>query len=248
MIGRLLLLRPALALFLLLGILLLGLPGFASAQQNETGVDIASDTEASAPLYLPALFGVAGVEESDMLNVRAGPSTDEEIVARLSPSATSIEVVVTDDSGEWGLVALPEGRGWASLRYLVRAPGQPLTGLPNQISCAGTEPFWSFNLMQDRSAEFARPDVTTRFQNVAIIPSSNRTDRHALFADGGEVVVTSLVGRGMCSDGMSDRPYGLSIDMLVTDKSAVTLYSGCCSVAPPVSAEDKINPQPSGSD
>jgi uncharacterized membrane protein len=204
------------------------LPSMALAE--EAAEPVAAET--TAPLPLPALFGVAGVEESDKLNVRAGPSTENEIVTKLAPSATSIEVVATDDSGEWGLIALPEGRGWAALRYLVRAPGQPETGLPNQLTCAGTEPFWSFNLAQDRTAEFVTPDASTLFQNVAVVPSSNRTDRHALFADGGEVAVTSLVGRGICSDGMSDRPYGLSIDLLVTDETAVTLYSGCCSVAP----------------
>ena len=56
--------------------------------------------------------------------------------------------------------------------------------------------------------------------------------RHALFADGGDTVVTAMIGRNQCSDGMSDRAYGLGIDLLVTDKTALKVYSGCCSVAP----------------
>ncbi|KZY30193.1 hypothetical protein A3731_05290 [Roseovarius sp. HI0049] len=181
---------------------------------------------------LPAIYDVSGVAANDTLNVRAGPSTDHEVITKLPPDAAGIEVVDADKSGEWGLININGGAGWVALRYMLRQPGQPATGLANNLACSGTEPFWSFTLTPDRKAEMTRPEVTVPFADVLIVPSANRPDRHALFADGGDTVVTAMVGRNQCSDGMSDRAYGLGIDLLVTDKTEVKVYSGCCSVAP----------------
>lgn len=181
---------------------------------------------------LPALFDVTGVADKDTLNVRTGPSTEFDILAKLPPDATGIEVVDTDNGGEWGLVNIDGESGWVSLHYMVRQPGQPETGLAPHLACSGTEPFWSFTLTPDRKAEMQRLETTISFADVLIVPSENRPDRHALFADGGDTVVTAMIGRNQCSDGMSDRAYGLGIDLLVTDKKAVKVYSGCCSVSP----------------
>ena len=179
---------------------------------------------------LPALYDVTDVADNDTLNVRSGPSTNFAIVDKLPPDATGLEVVDTDRSGEWGLINVGEQSGWVALRYMVRQPGQPETGLAPNLACSGTEPFWSFSLA-DNTAEMKRPETTIPFTDVLIVPSENRTDRHALFADGGDTVVTAMIGRNQCSDGMSDRAYGLGTDLLVTDKTALKVYSGCCSIA-----------------
>lgn len=182
---------------------------------------------------LPALYNVSGVAENDTLNVRTGPGTDHEVIGKLPPDATDIEVVDINGDGDWGLINIGDRAGWVALRYMTRGPGQPETGLPRGLSCAGTEPFWSFSLLSDGKAEFARPEEeTVTFGSIQTVTSANRTDRHALFADGGSMVVTAMIGRNSCSDGMSDRAYGLGIDLLVTDKAEVHVYSGCCSVAP----------------
>ncbi|MEQ8898739.1 MAG: SH3 domain-containing protein [Roseovarius sp.] len=188
---------------------------------------------AAAPAQtLPALYDVSGVAANDTLNVRSGPSTDHAVIAKLPHDAAAIEVVDSDKTGEWGLINTGEASGWVALRYMARQAGQPDTGLANNLACSGTEPFWSFTLTPDRKAEMSRPDITVPFADVLVVPSANRPDRHALFADGGDTVVTAMVGRNQCSDGMSDRAYGLGIDLLVTDKTEVKVYSGCCSVAP----------------
>lgn len=192
--------------------LLLLVPAFVSAQS------------------LPAIYDVSGVADNDTLNVRAGPSTDYDIIDKLPPDAKGIEVVDSDNDGEWGLINVGEQAGWVALRYMARQPGQPDTGLPNNLACSGTEPFWSFNLA-DGKAEMKWPETAIPFADVLIVPSENRTDRHALFADAGDTVITAMIGRNQCSDGMSDRAYGLGIDLLVTDKTALKVYSGCCSIA-----------------
>lgn len=179
---------------------------------------------------LPAIYDVTDVADNDTLNVRAGPSTEFDIIDKLPPDATDIEVVDDDNGGEWGLINVGEQSGWVALRYMSRQPGQPETGLAPHLACAGTEPFWSFT-RDDGKAEMKWPDKTLSFADVLFVPSENRTDRHALFADAGDTVVTAMIGRNRCSDGMSDRAYGLGIDLLVTDKTAVKVYSGCCSVA-----------------
>jgi len=181
---------------------------------------------------LPALYDVTGVSRDDTLNLRAGPSIGFQVIGKLQPGATGIEVVDTDSSGDWGLINIGERPGWVALRYLVRAPGQPAQGPPRNLSCSGTEPFWSFGLAPDRSASLTRLDGEIAFDNVLAVTSENRPDRHALFADGGDIVVTAMVGRNLCSDAMSERAYGLGIDLLITEETGVRVYSGCCSVAP----------------
>ncbi|WP_162685512.1 SH3 domain-containing protein [Roseovarius amoyensis] len=186
----------------------------------------------AAAQALPALYDVTGVAVHDTLNVRAGPSTRFEVLAKLPSDAAGIEVVDTDVSGEWGLINIGEGSGWVALDYMARRPGQPGDRLPNDLICSGTEPFWSFRLTPDDKATFTRDETETALPSVLTVQSENRTDRAALFADGGAVVVTAVLGRALCSDGMSDRAYGLGIDLLVTDKAEVRVYSGCCSIAP----------------
>ncbi|WP_371154207.1 SH3 domain-containing protein [Jannaschia sp. 2305UL9-9] len=54
------------------------------------------------------------------LNLRSGPGTRFDILRRLSPGD---RVDVEEEIGSWAKVRLPSGdRGWASLKYLERAP------------------------------------------------------------------------------------------------------------------------------
>lgn len=186
---------------------------------------------AAAQQPLPALHDVTGIARADTLNVRAGPSTEFGVVGKLAPDAAGIEVVDVDPSGDWGLVNIGEGAGWVAMRYLVRQPGQPADGPPNDLICAATEPFWSFRLIPDGTATLSRAGGEVAFSGRLAVTSENRPDRHALFADGGETVITAILGRAPCSDGMTSRAYGLGIDLLVTDTADVRLYSGCCRIA-----------------
>ena len=180
---------------------------------------------------LPALYDVDGVAQSDKLNVRAGPSTEFNVIEKISAGAEDLEVVDIDPSGDWALVNVAELAGWVALRFLKRQPRQSDEGLPQGFTCYGTEPFWSFNVAQDLSAKFSEPEQETGIDALVVVPSRNRTDRYALFGDGGEKIFSSIVARNQCSDDMSDRVFGLSIDLLVTGEAGVNVYSGCCSVS-----------------
>lgn len=181
---------------------------------------------------LPALYDVTNVQANDTLNIRQSPSVSASIIGGLTPDQTGVEVIARNDEGDWGLINTGEMAGWVSLRYLARQPGQDDDGLPRPLACSGTEPFWSFALHTDPTAQFQWIDTEpVLFESVFTVDSSNRTDRYAIFADGGDKVLTSVISRARCSDGMSDNAYGLGIDILLTDESEVRFFSGCCAIA-----------------
>lgn len=179
----------------------------------------------------PAFFNVTGVAVEDVLNVRASPSTSASIIAKLSHDDQNIEVVRHDPDGEWGLVNIGETAGWVSLRFLERASGQVDDQLPRPLICTGTEPFWSLQIGNSNAAELLRPgDTPVGITLLDPVTASNRTDRYAIFGQSEESVYTFIFHRNMCSDGMSDRAYGLSVDLFLTEKSGVNYVTGCCSL------------------
>ncbi|UXX84226.1 SH3 domain-containing protein [Roseovarius pelagicus] len=83
----------------------------------------------------PDAWAVTGVASNDVLNLRAGPSTDYVKIGQLAPYARGIEMLVCvptltyqqyqwlSDAGHkfpprWCLVSLDGERGWANARYL----------------------------------------------------------------------------------------------------------------------------------
>lgn len=175
---------------------------------------------------LPALYDVTGVASDDVLNVRDAPQASANRIGTLAPDSAGIEVIATQ--GGWARVNTAERSGWASLSFLVRQPGQWGDGLPAPQSCFGTEPFWSLDLTEGE-ATFDVPDAGTQTGPITLrIAATGRPDRYAFAAEMAEGRAVFVMGRTECSDGMSDRLYGLSADVLIGD----VMYSGCCSVAP----------------
>ncbi len=188
----------------------------------------------------PALYDVSGVAADDVLNLRAGPSVSEDIIGTLSADTTDVEVVRPNDAGTWGLVNSGEGSGWVSLAFMARQGGQWHGQMPNVTQCFGTEPFWS--LKQDGATiALSTPSEATRSGLISgRFRSQTRVDRFAFQgsffpSDAGERDVLLSLRTEACSDGMSDRAYGISVDMFLSgsdDPEANGLYSGCCTIAP----------------
>ncbi|CAN5754309.1 hypothetical protein BH23ACT5_BH23ACT5_22760 [soil metagenome] len=66
-------------------------------------------------------LGVVGVDSDDVLNLRAGPGTDNEIVATLDPVATGLIATGQNrllSESIWNEVDVDEGRGWISSLYV----------------------------------------------------------------------------------------------------------------------------------
>ena len=187
--------------------------GLANAQ--EVGLD------------LPSLFSVSGVASDDTLNIRSEPNASAAIIGELAHDETRVEVVARSSNGRWGLVNTDEQSGWASLRFLEEQPFQQFP--PSAFSCFGTEPFWysdTIGSMTEWSAIGEDPvTIPTGW-----VGGSMMQDRFGLRALGPSTALTMVVRKSLCSDGMSDRLYGLEVD-LVVDGFDTQFYSGCCSLS-----------------
>jgi uncharacterized membrane protein len=152
----------------------------------------------------------------------------------LQADAKDIEVIEADSGQRWGRINIGEGTGWVSLAYLSRQPDDRTGAMPAIRSCHGTEPFWSLSLDGAGGARFTTPDSEPRTGAVLSRQSSlNRADRHGFSARLGEAEVTAIVAQSLCSDGMSDRAFGLTIDLVLDGGSQDSrLLSGCCSLLP----------------
>lgn len=182
----------------------------------------------------PALYDVSGVAADDVLNMRAAPDPSAPIVGTLAPDATGVEAVEADADSGWLRVNGGETAGWASPAYLTRQPGQADGAQPALARCFGTEPFWSL-LPEGAGWTFQQAGGAATF-----LPSgwqgnaSGRPDRYGtilLTGKGADVAGTISVAREICSDGMSDRAYGLTVDLILTGDLGPAHYAGCCSIA-----------------
>lgn len=180
----------------------------------------------------PALFDVAGVASDDVLNIRAAPSASAEIIGTLDHNATGVEVIRPNPREAWGLVNTGGGVGWVSLAYLRRTPGQWLGAEPALQSCGGTEPFWTLRFDAE-GLSYETPEARATGARLDRWSGENRRDVHAfslrLDTETGATAQdgVAIVTLGQCFDGMSDREYGLRIDMVLGTASEQRLLSGC---------------------
>lgn len=196
----------------------------------------------AAAQEFPALYSVAGVAADDVLNIRSTPSASAEIIGTLAPDQAGVEVVAADSSGAWGLVNSGERSGWAALRFLTQEPRDDWRKRQKQaLNCFGTEPFWSLALDET-------PNLTTPggpeipFVLLAREPGSNHSGKsgfHAIRRDDGNIsnteplTLSGTLTAQQCSDGMSDRSFGISIDLLqLRGAGQLDVLSGCCSLVP----------------
>lgn len=179
----------------------------------------------------PALYRVAGVAADDVLNIRAEANARAEIVGAFGPFQTGIEVIGLSEDRRWGLVRTGEAVGWSSMRFLQpQGGGQWYEGaLP--LTCGGTEPFWTLVLyLPDNRAEFFAPDDSFELRTDAPFLPATYYPRTLALPFQGAREGFAAVRNGICSDGMSDRLYGLEIQ--VYWRGDVSGLSGCCMLAP----------------
>lgn len=189
--------------------------------------------QAAAAQTPPALFAVTGVGAGDKLNVRAAPDAKAEVVGTLAPDATGVEVVGRDAGGEWGRINIGETSGWVALSHLAAGPDPWAEGaLPGGLRCFGTEPFWSI-WPEDKALRYSPADGAGKVLGLtAVLEGVPRPASRALVARGKVAGITAFVSPRECSDGMSDRVFGLGIDAVLEDGGAPRLLTGCCSIAP----------------
>lgn len=103
------------------------------ATSSTTEADDTSTTAASAPSELPGeridifpyegtTVAVVGVEAGDVLNVRAAPGTQYEVVAELDPLADDLTANghnrTLDDDSIWAEITADGTTGWANTKFL----------------------------------------------------------------------------------------------------------------------------------
>ncbi|MCV2892552.1 hypothetical protein [Lentibacter sp. XHP0401] len=186
----------------------------------------------------PSLFDVEGVGTGDILYIRDKPSSKSSIIGAYEFDEKSIEVIREQDN--WGLVNYEEGIGWASLDFL-----KPVE-LPSDYPavCFGTEPFWSSGKKQYEGS----PETWVTFEAMGedelnlLMKSTDGSlssgDTTALFAENTSEFLVALVRREICSDGMSDRVFGLSAEIVIGQGENLRHVSGCCSLKSPPASSD----------
>lgn len=176
----------------------------------------------------PALFAVAGVGSDDVLNVRENPDPNAPVIGALPFDALGVEVISVTDG--WAMVNLGERTGYAALAYLTRDESPAWFTLQQPLSCFGTEPFWSMQL-DPTKAEISRrtpEDTAPRIDQLdEVWPGQPWSPSAAVALPDGLAVLHPA----LCSDGMSDRSFGITLDIFLRDADQRRL-SGCCTLAP----------------
>jgi uncharacterized membrane protein len=177
----------------------------------------------------PALYDVAGVAMNDVLNVREDPNAGSPIIGSLAPHAKRVEVIRI--SGAWALVNTEDRSGYVSLRYLKRRSEPDWATLEAPLTCLGTEPFWSLQIDPGAAeTRFMTPEDTEgQVAPIEVMwPGIPWSPAAAVALPDGLAVLAPAD----CSDGMSDRSYGIAVDIFLQLEGAVRL-SGCCRLGQP---------------
>lgn len=187
-----------------------------------------------AQTVLPTLFAGDGVSSGEVIDIHAEPNDTSPIIAHIPSDSRDIEVVAVDASKAWGRVNHAEASGWLPLERAaeqkdVWKPGE----LPRGTSCYGTEPFWSLQTLEDSAVFSTIGEQATTLPNTGTFDSGQSNDqrRVSVFEDDA-LRLTLITSPGLCSDGMSDRAFGLTGHVIYEAGPLPDLLRGCCSIAP----------------
>lgn len=180
----------------------------------------------SAQMSFPELYEVTGVAADDTLNVRAEPSASATRIGTLAPDANGVEVIRVQNG--WGLVNIGEQSGWASMRFMAK---QSDSVSVTPASCFGTEPFWTLGFGKGDDLTWSTPSDAQAGRITARMTSANVRGvigvEYTLNRSRGQAVMRPEI----CSDGMSDRSFGIAVDLSIVAGDSAQLYSGCCTMA-----------------
>lgn len=178
---------------------------------------------------LPQLYRVDGVAAADRLNIRVQPNAAAPILGSLAMDAKNIEVVAKDDTLGWFLVNSGEASGWVSAKFMKpQATSWQQGKLPQNLRCFGTEPFWDMDF-RNNTLTLAGPENPTQSLPIDFVKDRNFEHDRIRVVKAGDLI--STISAKSCSDGMSDRAFGLEIITIQTGAEQ-NLWVGCCSIAP----------------
>ena len=152
-----------------------------------------------------------------------------EIGGSISPNGI---IAVTEPArGNWAKVSYSGGNGYVSTHYITPGGGTNVsTGMQTGLVCAGTEPFWQFNIASDGR---------TRFEDVvngtpAIYSQLGAVNGFGVMAsypfDFQTANVVGKLDRKLCSDGMSDLSYPFRLQLDAPIGGQMRTVHGCCTI------------------
>ena len=192
---------------------------------------------------LPALaaevgyYKVVGVPTGEMLNIRAEPNANAQVLESLGPTASPVDVLeVQNRNGvEWGRILAADSNGWVAMKFLSPVAVGKLdeTEVPDGLACSGSEPFWSITLSKSNGMSLLFPDQPEMiWPLLGSINATGRNHRIAVLAGSQGTRAVAMLGRNeKCSDGMSDRDFSWRIDLLVEkpgEQGYPAAFEGCC--------------------
>ncbi len=177
------------------------------------------------------LFDVTDVASDDVLNIRATPSSESDILGGLAYDAKRIEILALSDDEKWGQVSQMGVVGWVYLRFLepTRMTAAQTFGEPQSIFCSGDEPYWSLDLFGNQAA-FARSDepvqaaLATRWTDQ---PSGQDTHNRVFIAQGQAASLSGIIRHEACTTPDSE-PQGDMTVSLIFSSSEHAFLTGCC--------------------
>ncbi len=195
-------------------------------------IALAAPSIAQAEYWLfPMVYEVVGIADGDALNVRAEPNAGAYDLGDLLQGQQR-EVTAFDETGHWARVLWHGEDGWVARQFLQKIDqyGDDFSGMPVNLSCSGTEPFWHVEITPNAKISFTEMGGETAWMPIETSTMSRNMYRSNYAFETQRF--TGLIRRAECSDGMSDMTYGWALDLL--DNSEDDLWSGCCSTILPV--------------
>ncbi len=172
-------------------------------------------------------FKVTDVRDDDVLNIRAGPSAQYDIVGRYLPRESLVEVLGVTQDQKWALVNILEGVGWTSMRYL--APISPVTyktsNVPFALRCSGGEPNWIATLGRKSVLFSVFGGISDTYRLESVRAYRNPWTVTLVGGNGGSVAFDIRKDEQLCSDEAGNL-FPWSVDAFIAEST----YTGCCSL------------------
>lgn len=96
--------------------------------------------------------------------------------------------------------------------------------------CSGTEPFWALVIGQDSAGLERMGDEVRAFEVATKTIASGRFWPILYSLTNVAETTQAIVNQQACSDGMSDKTYEFTVNVLTSEAGAPVLITGCCRI------------------
>ena len=172
-------------------------------------------------------FKVTNVRDDDVLNIRAGPSAQYDIVGRYLPRESLVEVLGVTRDQKWALVNISEGVGWTSMRYLasISHVTYKTSNVPFALRCSGGEPNWMATLGRKTISFSVFGSISDTYRLESVRAYRNPWTVTLVGGNGGSVAFDIRKEEQLCSTEAGNL-FPWFVDVFIAEST----YTGCCSL------------------